>query len=128
MNGGMLQAASLKELHAYWDRKRAGRAMPFRSDIVPTEIPKLLPMLFMVDVEHEPRRFRYRLIGTGVVALTGRDLTGRAVDEQVFGKRCRMFGTRMRLSWNTLNLLERAGTLAGSPGASSSRLKRCFCR
>jgi hypothetical protein len=64
----------------YWDRKRRGRSMPNRADIDPTEIAPLLPHVFMVDVERDPLRFRYRLIGTSIVELLARDFTGRTVD------------------------------------------------
>ena len=48
----------------YWKQKRAGRAMPARSDIDPAEITKILPHVFLLDVRQEPLDFRYRLIGT----------------------------------------------------------------
>lgn len=35
----------------------------------------------MLDVEREPLRFRYRLVGTEQVAAMGADLTGRYLDE-----------------------------------------------
>jgi hypothetical protein len=71
---------TLVEIYRYWADKRRGRAMPNRADIDPTEISALLPHIFMVDVERDPLRFKYRLIGTAVVGLLGRDFTGRAVD------------------------------------------------
>jgi hypothetical protein len=45
------------------------------------EIPELLPTLWLLDVQHEPFRLRYRLVGTGVVAARGRDQTGQWLDE-----------------------------------------------
>ena len=48
----------------YWLRKRQGRLMPSRGDIDPMEITKILPHVFLMDVQHEPLDFRYRLIGT----------------------------------------------------------------
>jgi hypothetical protein len=83
----VLRSPILRQVHAYWDRKRGQRAAPLRQDIDPGEITRLLPHLFMIDVVidvvGDPARFRYRLIGTGVVELTGRDLTGRFVDESL---------------------------------------------
>jgi hypothetical protein len=61
--------------------------MPARADFDPLDMVPLLPYLYMVDVaagEHE-RQFRYRLIGTAVVALLGRDSTGKSVDEALHG-------------------------------------------
>ena len=60
----------------YWDSKRAGRRMPARRDIEPTEIVGLLPYVVLIDVERDPLDFRYRLVGTGVAARFGRDHTG----------------------------------------------------
>jgi hypothetical protein len=60
----------------YWDSKRAGRSMPARRDIEPTEILDLLPYVVLIDVERDPVDFRYRLVGTAVVARFGHDRTG----------------------------------------------------
>ncbi|MGH6959636.1 MAG: hypothetical protein ACREE7_04055 [Dongiaceae bacterium] len=43
--------------------------MPRRADIDPLEIPRRnLPDLMLIDVLHDPERYRYRLVGTRVVA------------------------------------------------------------
>jgi len=60
----------------YWDSKRAGRRMPARRDIEPTEILELLPYVVLIDVERSPVDFRYRLMGTAVAARFGHDHTG----------------------------------------------------
>ena len=52
--------ARLEEAYRYWQRKAATRAMPCRADIDPTEIPKLLPDVMLVDVL-PGGRYRYRL-------------------------------------------------------------------
>ncbi len=48
----------------YWLEKRGQRLMPARSDIDPAEITKILPHIFLLDVQGEPLDFRYRLIGS----------------------------------------------------------------
>jgi hypothetical protein len=60
----------------YWDSKRAGRRMPARRDIEPTEILELLPYVVLIDVRRDPLDFRYRLVGTAVAARFGHDHTG----------------------------------------------------
>lgn len=60
----------------YWDSKRGGRHMPARRDIDPLEMADLLPNVVLVDVQREPLDFRYRLIGTAIVARLGHDDTG----------------------------------------------------
>jgi hypothetical protein len=79
----VLRSPILTQLHAYWERKRGARPAPARKEIDPAEIVPLLPHLFLIEAVGTPSRFRYRLIGTAVVELTGRDLTGHFVDENL---------------------------------------------
>jgi hypothetical protein len=73
----------LKRLLAYWIEKRGDRRAPARAGIDPLEIAPLLPYVMLIDVEHAPLRFRYRLVGTEVVKNIGADMTGRYLDEFV---------------------------------------------
>ncbi len=68
-------------LFSYWDRKRAGRIMPSRADLDPVDIPNLLAFVGLIDVLESPRRYRYRLVGTGLVNAFGRETTGRELFE-----------------------------------------------
>ena len=79
----VLRSPILLQLHAYWERKRGTRPAPTRKEIDPAEIVSLLPHVFLIEAVGMPLRFRYRLIGTAVVELTGRDLTGHLVDENL---------------------------------------------
>ncbi len=79
-NSDHINHATLVAIYHYWDSKRRGRAMPQRPDIDPTEISWLLPHIFMIDIERDPLRFRYRLIGTAICEFLGRDFTGRTID------------------------------------------------
>ncbi|MGO8918495.1 MAG: ATP-binding protein [Stellaceae bacterium] len=72
---------------AYWRRQRGPRAMPRRRDIDPTVIPKLLPHLQLIEVLEDGARFRYRLVGTALVAAFGREYTGKYLDELFTGER-----------------------------------------
>jgi len=75
----------LAAIYQYWDGKRRGRLMPSRADIDPIELKPYLPQLVLLDVEGEPPRFRYRLVGTEVTrvrqGLRSSDPTGQFVDE-----------------------------------------------
>jgi len=82
-----LASESLRRLRDYWLGRRGRRRMPARKDIDPLDIPKLLPKLVLTDVLHEPLRLRYRLIGTFVTDLAGRNATGRWLDEALYGER-----------------------------------------
>jgi hypothetical protein len=80
-----LRADTLKTLYAYWQDLRGDRPAPARADIDPSAIPKILPHIGLFDVEHDPRRYRIRLMGTRIVSWYGCDLTGRYLDEIDFG-------------------------------------------
>jgi len=70
--------------YRYWLGKLRGRRMPRRADIEPTEIPKLLRDIMLVDVL-PGGRYRYRLIGTGNAIAHGFSATGRYLDEVLPG-------------------------------------------
>ena len=76
---------NVQAMHDYWLTKRGSRAMPARADIEPAEIKKLLPMMVLVDVTADARRFVYRLVGTQEVAERGTDPTGKSIAEAFFG-------------------------------------------
>lgn len=59
--------------------------MPSRKDIEPADIPHLLANIVLTDVFHDPLAFRYRLVGTGVTAVFGRDSTGKYIDQSLYG-------------------------------------------
>ena len=76
----------LNRLYEDWNSIRKSRPMPSRDDLEPADIKDILPSLFMVDVGKGSTRFRYRLIGTYVSELTGRDMTGQPIDETTYGE------------------------------------------
>jgi hypothetical protein len=68
--------AATEDLYRYWDRRRAGRPAPDRSEIEPGDIRAILPDTFILEVE-ENGGFTWRLAGTRVCALHCRELKGR---------------------------------------------------
>jgi hypothetical protein len=71
----------LRRLLAYWVEKRGERPFPAKAEIDPIEFPYILGYVTLVDVERDPRRYRFRLDGSILVALSGTDYTGRYLDE-----------------------------------------------
>lgn len=71
-----------------WDDLKGARPMPSPVDIDPLGFPtRLLPHISLLDIEYQPtRRFRWRLIGTYITEILGRDSTGRYWDE-IYGSR-----------------------------------------
>ena len=69
----------------YWMSLCGNRQMPARRDIDPVQVPRgFLPNIMLIDVLHDQRRYRYRLIGSNIVIATGENRTGRFFDEFQF--------------------------------------------
>lgn len=66
-----------------WHKARGSRELPARRDFDPTDMPGfLLRHVLLIDVEHAPRlRLGWRLIGTHVTEMMGRDSTGQYWDD-----------------------------------------------
>lgn len=65
------------ELFDYWTEKRGQRAAPSRTDIEPADIRKLLPHVFICDLAADGQ-LNFRLAGTALCALHGKELKGAA--------------------------------------------------
>jgi len=70
------------EIYEYWRSIRPADGLPGRQHVDPLNIPKhLLAGLWLLDVQREPFRLRYRLVGTRIDRAIGRDVTGQWLDE-----------------------------------------------
>src|SRR5215470_544539 len=77
----------LIRFYDYWVNLRGQRPMPSRRDIDPLQIPPgYLPDIMLIEVSHDPRCYRYRLVGTHVVTASGEDRTGRSFEDVSFFK------------------------------------------
>lgn len=77
-----MESALISAGFRYWDERRAGRAMPARSDLDPViEIPSLIPHIILFDVRQEPLDFRFRLVGSHVRQNLSRDYVGHWFSE-----------------------------------------------
>ena len=76
-----LDDSRLRRLFAYWLEKRGDRPFPAKAEIDPVEFSYILGYVTLVDVERDPRRYRFRQDGSILVALSGTDYTGRYLDE-----------------------------------------------
>jgi hypothetical protein len=65
------------ELFQYWDRLRAGRPAPKRTDIEPSDIKSLLADTFILEKDARGEAV-FRLAGTRLCATFGRELKGFA--------------------------------------------------
>lgn len=65
-----------RQLHAYWDRLRGERAAPERAEIEPGAIRNLLADSLILELDPVHNLAAFRLAGTRVCALFGRELKG----------------------------------------------------
>ena len=84
-----IQHDVLRALFEHWQNLRNENGVMVRSTLVPENIPKLLPYLFIMGVEKNPTRFQYRLIGSHIEASTGDYMTGKYLDEYRKGQALR---------------------------------------
>jgi len=73
----------VRALHALWGAIAPAGLLPGRQHLDPASLPTdLLPNVMLLDVvaEDGQTRFRYRLVGTAHVWITGRETTGQFVD------------------------------------------------
>jgi hypothetical protein len=77
----LVDAPFLEELLALWNARRGERSLPARRDFDAVELMRFGGRIALIDVEHEPKRYRFRLIGSRMTEVLGRDSTGRYVDE-----------------------------------------------
>lgn len=68
---------SNREFYAYWDQKRAGARAPDRSEIEPGAVRELLGDIFVLSYD-ATAGYPFRVAGTRVCALLGRDLKDRS--------------------------------------------------
>jgi hypothetical protein len=79
---GRIRSPYLRMLFDYWEGLRAGRVAPEASEIDALDMPRsALPFVILVDLEQNPLRARYRLVGTHSTQVAGWDYTGKYADE-----------------------------------------------
>jgi hypothetical protein len=74
--------ARIRRVFDYWRTIRpAEDRLPGRQHLEPSDLSEVLRWVWLADVQREPLRFRYRLVGTGHRAVIGSDPTGKWLDE-----------------------------------------------
>ena len=71
----------VRQLYDYWLRIHPATGLPGRQHFDPEEVARVLSGLRLLEVQREPFRLRYRLIGSKVDRVSGHSFTGRWVDE-----------------------------------------------
>ncbi|MDY0870916.1 PAS domain-containing protein [Dongia rigui] len=78
---------STQRLFHYWHESRRNGVPLQRGEIDPLALRDILPLLLLGDIEPEPFRVLFRLIGTGVADFSRQDFSGQYLDELVYSAR-----------------------------------------
>jgi hypothetical protein len=75
----------LRLLANYWVARCSADGVPTRTAIDPIDFPALLPNIMLIEcvMDAGRDRYRFRLAGTDIARFTGRELTGRFLDDVV---------------------------------------------
>jgi hypothetical protein len=76
-----LSLPQLRELYDYWERKRAGRRWPKRSDVDPVEMRFALGNIDLVEITYDPIVFLFRISGSNIDRDEGFNMQGKTLDE-----------------------------------------------
>ena len=75
------QIGMLSALDDYWRQKCGDRALPSRADLDPSEFRYALGNVSLIDVLHDPLRFRIRVAASNIEARFDRALTGTYIHD-----------------------------------------------
>jgi hypothetical protein len=76
-----IRDANVRQFFELWQTAHVDGRAPGKSFLDPLRLRFLLGSLSLLEVEPEPLRFRYRLVGTDIVQRLGHELTGKFLDE-----------------------------------------------
>lgn len=82
-----LASRGQRQLFDYWLQAAGDRAMPARADLDPLKVPRLLPNLGLIDLRQGLDAGLFRLAGTRLRDIYGREITGRRLSDVFSGRR-----------------------------------------
>jgi len=109
-----MKNSSTRDLYAYWNERRGTRLAPERGDIEPGVIRKALGDTFILASDGTRGGYGFRLAGTRVCALFGRELRGEDF--------VALWGTATRAAMRDLLAViveESVGVIAGASGRTA---------
>lgn len=71
----------LRRLFSYWLSRHVDGRPPSRANLDPLDFPYAVGFVTLVDVEHDPLRFRFRLVASPVTQHLGYELTGKYLSD-----------------------------------------------
>lgn len=113
--------ALIQDLLRVWEEKKAARAFPARRDFDLPAVYRWAGDLEFVDIVEDAgkrRRYRYRLVGTRINRIDGKEITGRFADEvfcePVFEAVTRDYDEAVRIGAPVVSQFERVRNARGS--------------
>ena len=102
VDGAELADQRLHRLYGLWCAARTANSntLPDHAFIDPLHLRFIIGSLLLFEVQPEPLRFRYRLVGTDVVDHLGLELTGLWLDEHPDVDRIDRIAATLELAWN----------------------------
>lgn len=76
-----LQSRVIAGAEAVWQGLGRDGRYPARAAIDPVDFKPWLPYVSLIEIQEEPFRVRYRLVGTEAVRFAGQDYSGKWLDE-----------------------------------------------
>jgi hypothetical protein len=107
-----LRDPKVLEILNYWYAKRGDRRMPQPGDMDPVDFARHMPNLMMLQVDYEPFRLTYRLIGEEVAQVHGTNFRGRTVQE--FDEVKSNLGSLLHELYKAVAMLQRPVGVGGS--------------
>lgn len=80
-DAGRIQDSNVRQFLQLWFDASGSGSLPGKGFLDPLRLRFLLGSLSLLEVQPDPLRFRYRLIGTDIVQRLGYELTGKWLDE-----------------------------------------------
>lgn len=78
---GRIRDSNVRQFLELWLAAHVDGRAPSKSFLDPLRLRFLLGSLSLLEVEPDPLRFRYRLVGTDIVERLGHELTGKLLDQ-----------------------------------------------
>jgi hypothetical protein len=74
-----LKSEKLLDLVKYWNKARNGMPLPCAASFDPISIPQHLSQVFLIQVDHDPVNFSFRVVGEDPHAAFGTNVAGQEV-------------------------------------------------
>lgn len=78
---GQLRSAKLRRLLRFWEELKGTRPLPARADFGPEQLDYMLGQLSLIEVTHDPLKFRFRLVGTMIEEAGRRGDQNKTLDQ-----------------------------------------------